>query len=182
MKKYLTLYKPFLIFLSKFILTYVVLTALYQFYLSSFEKGNIRPDSFTVLVSDQSEWLVNQFGYEAKTYLILNDNFTRFYVDDDYVARVIEGCNALSVMILFVSFVVAFKGKWLTTLLFSVSGLIIIHFLNIIRIALLVIGLRYYEEYKTLMHDIVFPLFIYGIVFLLWIFWVNKFSIHGTKK
>jgi exosortase family protein XrtF len=133
-------------------------------------------------VSDQSEWLVNQLGYEAKTYLILNENFTRFYVDKSYVARVVEGCNALSVMILFVSFVVAFKGKLIHTLVFNLAGVLIIHTLNIIRIALLVIGLRYYEEYKTLMHDIIFPLFIYGVVFLLWIVWVNKFSIHGAKK
>jgi exosortase family protein XrtF len=150
--------------------------------LSKFEGENPTPDSFTILVSDQSEWLVNQLGYKAKTYLLMNDNFTRFVVDNDYVARVVEGCNALSVMILFVAFVVAFKGKLLTTIVFSLSGVLIIHVLNIIRIALLVIGLRYYEEHKTLMHDIIFPLFIYGVVFLLWIFWVNKFSIHGAKK
>lgn len=176
------MYQPFLVFLLKFVLTYIVLTAVYQFYLSKFEGEHTTPDSFTILVSDQSEWLVKKLGYDAETCLKAGDNFTRFVVDNRYVARVIEGCNALSVMILFVAFVIAFKGKLLTTLNFCVSGVIIIHILNIIRIALLVIGLRYYPEYKILMHDIVFPLFIYGVVFLLWIFWVNKFSIHGAKK
>uniref|UniRef100_UPI00404A1CE2 exosortase family protein XrtF n=1 Tax=Flavobacterium sp. TaxID=239 RepID=UPI00404A1CE2 len=182
MKKYFIQYKPFLIFLAKFIVTYALLTGVYQYYLTPFQGENTEPDSFTVLVSDQSEWLVKQLGYEAKTYIKINDEFTRFYVDKKYVARVVEGCNALSVMILFVAFVVAFKGKVWHTILFSIAGVGFIHLLNIIRIALLVIGLRYYPEYRELMHDIVFPLFIYGVVFLLWIFWVNKFSVHAKKK
>jgi exosortase family protein XrtF len=181
-KKYFVQYKPFLIFLAKFIITYSLLTGVYQYYLASFQGENPEPDSITVLVSDQSEWLVNQLGYEAKTFIKMNDEFTRFIVDEKYVARVVEGCNALSVMILFISFVVAFKGKVWQTILFSIAGVAFIHLLNIIRIALLVIGLRYYPEFRDLMHDIVFPLFIYGVVFLLWIFWVNKFSVHATKK
>lgn len=182
MKKYLILYKPFLIFLIKFVFTYLILTLIYQNYLSKFENTNSAPDNFTLLVSEQSEWLVKKFGYEAKNYTLLNEPFTRFVIDDKYVARIVEGCNALSVMILFVAFVVAFRGKFFQTMLFVSLGLIFIHFLNILRIALFVIGLRYFAAYKTIMHDIIFPLFIYGVVFLLWIIWVNKFSIHGTKK
>lgn len=163
-------------------ITYTLFTGIYQYYLASFQGENPEPDSFTILVSDQSEWLVNQLGYEAKTILKIGDEFTRFIVDKKYVARVVEGCNALSVMILFIAFVVAFKGKIWHTIIFSTVGVGFIHLLNIIRIALLVIGLRYYPEYKELMHDIIFPLFIYGVVFLLWIFWVNKFSTHAAKK
>jgi exosortase family protein XrtF len=181
-KKYLLQYKPFLIFLAKFIVTYSVLTASYQYYLNHFSGENREPDPFTIMVSDQSKWVVSQLGYETKTYIKLNDAFTRFYVDNKYVARVVEGCNALSVMILFIAFIIAFKGKVWHTLGFSFFGIFIIHVLNIVRIALFVIGLRYFPEFKYFMHDIIFPISIYGVVFLLWIFWVNKFSIHAAKK
>jgi hypothetical protein len=37
-------------------------------------------------------------------------------------------------------------------------------------------GIFHYPEYTDLMHDILFPLFIYGVVFLLWIIWVNQYQ------
>jgi hypothetical protein len=32
------------------------------------------------------------------------------------------------------------------------------------------------------LHGVIFPLFIYGVVFILWFFWVNYFSIYATKS
>ena len=40
-----------------------------------------------------------------------------------------------------------------------------IYVLNLFRIALLTLGLYFYPEHKALMHDILFPIFIYGVVF-----------------
>jgi len=54
--------------------------------------------------------------------------------------------------------------------------------LNIFRIALLTTGLYKYPEYGTFLHDILFPLVIYGVVFLLWVFWVLKFSAYAKEK
>jgi hypothetical protein len=42
--------------------------------------------------------------------------------------------------------------------------------------------LLHYPSSRDFLHDIVFPLFIYGVVFLLWIVWVFKFSGHVAKK
>jgi len=70
------------------------------------------------------------------------------------------------------------------TILFIVIGSLIIHILNIVRIALLCIALYNYPDYEHILHGVVFPLIIYGVVFLLWVIWVNKFSIYvrETKK
>jgi exosortase family protein XrtF len=180
LKKYWIQYKPFLVFLFKFLLVYLVLSLTYQYYLSLFSSDYKSPDDFTVLVSNQSAKLLNILNFDAFLSFEFDEPFARMSIDGKYVARVVEGCNAMSVMILFVSFVIAFKGRFFKTLIFSSIGVLIIHLLNILRIALLVIGLRYYPEYKELMHDIIFPLFIYGVVFLLWVVWVNKFSDHAT--
>ena len=88
-------------------------------------------------------------------------------------------------MILFVAFVVAFSGKLKTTVLFLIFGIIIIHVLNVIRIAMLCVLLQKYPAQEEILHGVVFPLFIYGVVFGLWVIWVNKFSTYAketTKK
>ena len=97
------------------------------------------------------------------------------------MSRVVEGCNALSVMILFAAFVVAFSGKWLQTVGFIVVGTVLIHFLNLLRIAFLSVALYYHPDQEAILHGVVFPLIIYGFVFGLWVIWVNKFSGYVSK-
>lgn len=60
----------------------------------------------------------------------------------------------------------------------------LIHILNIGRIALLCVGLYHLPDYEHMMHGVIFPLAIYGVVFLLWVIWVNKYSSYAgeTKK
>jgi exosortase/archaeosortase family protein len=41
--------------------------------------------------------------------------------------------------------------------LYIVSGIILIHILNIIRIALLSLHLYYYPEYEEILHGTIFP-------------------------
>lgn len=160
-------------FLGTFFLVYLVLTLLYQFYLNSF--GEFKTDSITRLVAKNTASLLQLFSDAS----ILEDkpiaNIKLFY-NDKYVARIIEGCNAMSVIILFISFVVAFSGKLKTTLLFILSGSVLIYVLNISRIALLAVALFHYPELEHILHGVIFPLFIYGVVFILWVIWVNKFS------
>jgi exosortase family protein XrtF len=98
------------------------------------------------------------------------------------VARIVEGCNAISVIILFIAFVIAFKGDFKKTVLFVLAGSILIHLLNVVRIALIAIALYHYPQHEHLLHGVIFPLIIYGIVFLLWVIWVNQFSSYATEK
>jgi exosortase family protein XrtF len=74
------------------------------------------------------------------------------------------------------SFIVAFAGEFKTTLLYAFAGSIIIYAFNLIRIVILSVGLYHYPWRREVMHEVVFPLLIYGTVFLLWMFWVNRFS------
>lgn len=181
MKDYFIQYKPFLLFLVKFFLSYIVLTFIYQLYLSQFNVKLFEVDSITQLVAKQAEETVEMLGYRAEIFENLEQSSIKFYVNQNYVARVVEGCNAISVLILFVAFVIAFKGNLKNTLLFTIGGSLLIYVLNIVRIALISIALYHYPEYEHLIHGVLFPLFIYGVVFLLWVIWVNKFSVYATK-
>lgn len=174
MKKYLVQFKPFLIFIGTFFAAYILLTIIYKSYLSSFESSNI--DGITAIVGANVYWLMDAFNCDVLIRKSLSEAYLEVWYNKDYVIRIVEGCNAVSVMILFISFILAFSGKLRTTLLFILSGTLFIYILNVIRIALLAVLLFRYPEKLHLLHGVLFPLIIYGLVFALWIFWVNKFS------
>lgn len=174
MKKYLVQFKPFLIFIGTFFAAYILLTIIYKSYLNSFESDNI--DGITAVVGSNVYWLMDAFNCDALIQKSLSGAYLEVWYNKHYVIRIVEGCNAVSVMILFVSFVLAFSGKLKMTVLFILSGTLFIYILNVIRIALLAVLLFRYPEKVHLLHGVLFPLIIYGLVFALWVFWVNKFS------
>ncbi|MFB9109053.1 exosortase family protein XrtF [Flavobacterium gyeonganense] len=174
MKKYLVQFKPFLIFIGTFFAAYILLTLVYKSYLNSFESDNI--DGITAVVGSNVYWLMDVFNYDVLIQKSLSGAYLEVWYNKHYVIRIVEGCNAVSVMILFVSFVLAFSGKLKMTVLFILSGTLFIYILNVIRIALLAVLLFRYPEKVHLLHGVLFPLIIYGLVFALWVFWVNKFS------
>ena len=181
MKKYFIVYKPFLLFLGKFLLTYLLLTFVYQSYLGQFDANKNETDSFTKLVAKQTEDVLLLFNCDVKIVPNSKEPSEILYYNQKPIARIIEGCNALSVIILFISFVIAFSGKIKPTILYIISGSIFIHILNVFRIAALCVLMYYYPDQKHFWHGVAFPLFIYGVVFLLWIIWVNKFSNYAKK-
>ena len=180
MKKYFILYKPFLVFLASFFLTYIVLTFLYQNYLGNFEENKL--DSITKIVGRNTEQVLLLFTNDASVQEIAPEPYLRLIYHQKYVARIIEGCNAISVIILFVSFIVAFSGKLIPTLLYLFGGSLIIYVLNVLRIAALSALIFYFPNQESLLHGVIFPLSIYGVVFILWLIWVRKFSKYASKN
>lgn len=174
MRKYLLQFKPFLIFISTFFAAYILLTVIYKFYLNSFEI--IEVDGITNIVGHNVDQLMRLFNCDIKIFKSPFDPYLEVWYNQKYTLRIVEGCNAVSVLILFVSFVIAFSGKLKTTLFFILFGVFIIYLLNVLRIALLTVFLFHYPEHEHILHGVLFPLIIYGMVFILWIIWVNKFS------
>jgi exosortase family protein XrtF len=181
LKEYVIQYKPFLLFLAKFFATYLVLSFIYQTYLNRFDSKNNQVDDFTSLVASQTQKVLSVVNNEVYTLPNDKEPSIKLFYRNKWVSRVIEGCNALSVLILFVSFVIAFSGKFKQTLLFILFGAIIIHLFNVLRIALLSMAVYHFPESQDFLHSVIFPLFIYGIVFLLWIIWVSKYSSYAKK-
>jgi exosortase family protein XrtF len=167
--------------LGKFLLTYLLLTFIYQSYLNQFDVKKLEVDGFTQLVAKQTKDVMLFFNCDVQTSPNLKEPGVNLSYNQRPMARIIEGCNALSVIILFISFIIAFSGNIKSTVLYIISGSILIHILNVSRIALLCVLMYYYPKQQHLLHGVLFPLFIYGVVFMLWIIWVNKFSKYATK-
>ena len=176
MKSLLIKYKSVIRFIITFLTVYGILTLGYHLYLSVSDGSKFYPDYVTHLVAVQTDVLLNGLGYDASITPHPHEASIKIIINEKYIARVIEGCNAMSVIILFLSFIVAFAGKLKTTVLYGLAGSIIIYAFNLIRIVILSIGLYHYPWRKEVLHTVIFPMLIYGTVFLLWMFWVNRFS------
>jgi exosortase family protein XrtF len=152
---------------------------LYQGYLTSF--GKIKIDSITKAVAQNTEQVLSFLDRDVSVKENKGEPYMELFYHQQYVARMIEGCNAISVIILFVSFVVSFSGRWKPTFFFIIGGSLFIYVLNVFRIAILCVLLYHFPDQESVLHTVVFPLFIYGVVFILWIIWVNKFSLYAKK-
>jgi len=163
-----------LLFLASFFGTYILLTFCYQLFLNGFENGKV--DAITRCVAQNTENVLSWFYQSARVEEGINEPFFIIYIQNQALARVVEGCNGISVIILFVSFVIAFSGGIKNTLLFIFGGSLIIYLLNILRIVVLTVLMHYFPKLEHVLHGVLFPLAIYGVVFILWVIWVNKFS------
>ena len=159
-----------------FLLAYSIMAFSYKLYLQWSDGSKFYPDYFTNLVAVQSKRLLEVFGYTAIVEAHPYEPSMKLILNGKYLARVVEGCNAISVIILFVSFIVAFSGRLKPTVFYIFSGSVLIYVVNLCRIVVLGLGLYHFPEYEDVLHAVVFPAIIYGMVFLLWMLWVNRFS------
>jgi len=169
-------YKSVLRFILIFLGSYFILTLFYNIYLEMSGSDQYYPDFFTYLVAVQSEAVIETLGYSSRIAPHQQEASMKLFVNDYFLVRVVEGCNSISIIILFAAFVLSFFAKWKTTLLYIFAGAVIIYVMNIVRIAILSIGVYEYPQYTEFLHSIIFPLIIYGTVFILWIIWVRIFS------
>lgn len=171
-------HKNIVLFLLKFFATYFVLFAIYSTYLQRTQKKDdfFQCSPLTNTVAKQTVSVLNFFGYKASGVQHQEEMSVKLLVDNVYTARVIEGCNSMSIIILFIAFIVAFAGTIKATVLYALFGSLFIYIINILRIAFLTVMLHKYPGQQEFLHNLVFPAIIYGTTFLLWVIWVNKFS------
>jgi exosortase family protein XrtF len=155
-----------------------LLFAIYGWYLNANQKREtiFQCTPLTTKVATQTTLVLKLFGYEVQSVQHETEMSVKIIVSNRYIARVIEGCNAISIIILFVAFIIAFSGPIKVTVLYVLFGSFIIYGMNILRIALLTMLLIAYPAQQEVLHNLVFPMIIYGTTFLLWVVWVRKFS------
>ena len=181
MKTLFRKYKSVVKFILTFLLVYAVLSISYKLYLNISEDSNYYPDYVTNLTARQSQLILESIGYEALIAPHPDEPSMKLIINSKFVARIIEGCNSISIIILFISFIISFADKWKSTLLYVFAGSTLIYAVNLLRIVVLSVGLYHYPWRREILHTVIFPLIIYGLVFLLWMFWVNRYALKYKK-
>lgn len=168
-------FKPILGILLRFIAIYLVLVFGYQTYLNHFAKWGLDP--YSRMIAEQIRSIQNALHYPTQLYNDVPNEQVWFYVKNLYVSRMVEGCNAISIVILFMSFTFAFYKKYYT-FIFVILGFLVLYMMNIFRILVLNIIVSDYPDYSKPAHDYFFPAAIYGSVVLLWGIWIKYFALR----
>jgi len=170
--------RTIIIFLVKFFATYFILFGIYSIYLNrTQQKTDIFSCSpLTKTVANHVQKVADIMGYNSYVEQNTNELSMKFMLNGNYVARIIEGCSSISIIILFLSFIIAFSGSIKATILFGLFGSVLIYIVNILRI--IALGIMYYKfpENEMILHDLLFPAVIYGLTFILWLTWVKFYS------
>jgi len=167
-------YRAVLRFILVFFGSYALMAAAYGLYLHIYLPETGTPDPITKLVAQQSADLIESIGYRVGT--VPNDRkpAVLLSLNGNYMVNIIEGCNSVSVIILFIAFVLAFANGFWRTSIFLFAGGCLIYAVNIVRIALLAVAMYKFPEWNEFLHGVLFPLIIYGLVFMLWVFWTRS--------
>jgi len=175
------IYRPVWQFLLVFFGTYGVMSGLYFYALDFWAENGLMVDPITNLVGQQVEYFLTLFGFSAQIAPWEQTGNLVISVVGTPVAWLVEGCNAVSVMILFTAFVVAIPQRITHTLSFVILGVFLIHMINIGRIALISLGIYWRPGWSSVLHDLVFPGLIYGTVLLLWIYWIWRYKLKTDE-
>jgi len=180
---------PFIRFILLFTVLTVVWFSLYK-YIYILDGSNISQvdnsginKSITIVLANTAGFFTNLIGYTSLTEVTQDLVIVRLTdFQFSHGTWIGEPCNGLKVMGLFALFVIAFPGKHLHKWWFILAGMVIIHITNALRVSALTIIEAKWPQYLDFNHNVTFQVLIYGVIFLMWYLWVQKFSGLNTKK
>lgn len=164
-------YKPAILFLVKYFVLYLVLNTLYAFYIDHYAPSS---DPATIATSRQVAILLEWLG--EPVHAIVEEGSSRVLLmrEGTTIIRVYEGCNSLNVMIVYVAFLIAFRGPLKATLWYVGVGLAAIYVMNLLRVLALYGVALHYPDKLYFFHKFFFTGVIYMVVFILWFFWFRR--------
>jgi exosortase family protein XrtF len=160
--------KFILIFIGKAIFLYLIWFICYDLWLKK--------------VGDVDDYIINNLVYLAFEglsflgYFVNMDGFKLSIVGAKAGVRVGSGCNGLELLVLFSGFVLIFEGSWKHKFWFIPAGIIILHFLNVLRIMVLALNGLTSKAMLEFNHKYTFTILLYCLTFFGWYLWVKYFS------
>jgi len=148
---------------------YLVWYLLYEFFV---KPSTLLDEKLISLIIANSAFLLKLMGFTV--YQSIEDsNMQLIGVDGAHPVWIGSPCNALTLFMFFALFVIAFPGSIKKKLWFIPLGIVIIHITNVLRVIALVMINYYTPQYLTFNHTYTFTILVYGIIFCLWMWWVN---------
>lgn len=164
---------PVIKFLIYLFLFYFIWYIIYEFIIHPWGKIDIGVINLTISIS--------KFILESLGYVVFTGVERVIGVDGTGGLWIGDNCNAISLFALFTGFIIVYPGSWKIKVLFIPIGILIIQLLNVARVVGLAILDTYSRTWTEFNHTYTFTICIYGVIFLLWIYWVNKFSTKITS-
>lgn len=162
---------PIVRFLTTFGFFYLTWFLLYELLLHPWGKLDTLVINNSIYFSNA---FLHLFGYE--TFISGSETVRTLGIDGTHGLWIGDPCNGIELFSLFTCFILAYPGKWKNKAWFIPAGILLIHFMNIVRITALCIIVLKSPEWLDFNHTYVFQVIMYLVMFMLWITWVRKYS------
>ena len=124
---------------------------------------------------DQSVWVLQHiFGVnistEGQTIYVASRDGSLGYVGVE------PGCTSLKQWTHWIVLMLLFPGPWRHKLWYVPLGVVVIHFVNLIRVTGLALTLIPWPHHFAFFHNYIFKTFFYFMIFVMWVVWVEYFK------
>jgi exosortase/archaeosortase family protein len=141
----------------------------FPFFIKKIKLLNI--DSFfTNIYLSVLDFTFSKFGF------ITHINNNLFNINNTNGIILTYGCLGLREFVFFSIFIFFQHGKFITKVLYTTGGVVILFLLNNIRLIIITYSQYIYPNNVKEVHDIVSPLIMYPIILFFWLYWLNKYS------
>ncbi len=164
-------------FIIKSLLFFGVWYVIYELWL--LPKGNL-DEWLSLNIIAISNGLIQLFGYDVWVmHRIIG-------INENVGIEIVNGCNGIAAIGLFLGFILAYPGNWKRRISFSIFGIGVIYLINIIRIVILVVSQEEWYSLTEFMHEYATSTVFYIAIFLLWVLWVRfeevNLEFHSKTK
>ncbi|MEK6481680.1 exosortase family protein XrtF [Catalinimonas sp. 4WD22] len=170
--------KSLYLFLAKCAGLYLIWNIAYFGWIASHTNIEMWITSKTAMVSTR---LLNLVGYEASYIDVPHSSESKqsvslILVDEVPLLYIADSCNAFTLMVLFMGFIIAYPGNWKHKMWFIAAGCLAVFLINVIRVQFLIYNYMYYHSWFEFNHKYTFTIAVYLCVFYFWMVWANSFG------
>ena len=133
----------------------------------------------TILINIEREFLVVYF--EQFNLLEKVDQNTLTFLNGNSV-QILPGCSGLIQMFRIFFVLLFFPGSWYHKTWYIPLSLILVFVASIIHLLILSYVIIYLPEYYDVAHNFVTKFIFYGMYFLIWAYWLERFVIKKKVK
>lgn len=174
--------KPVILFLIKAAALFVLWQVLYYGWLTTGTNLEMWLTSHTAAASTQVlRWLGYEATFQDFPGEIGEQSYSLVRMGGKPLLSIADSCNALTLIVLFIGFIVAYPGNWIYKLLFIGVGSLVIFAINVIRALVLILNYMHNQATFEFNHKYTFTIIVYLCVFYFWMLWANHYSKKRLK-
>ncbi len=122
-------------------------------------------------IAELTHKVLNFIGYDTS----LQSGNVICHNESRHSIRVIWGCSGIKQAYIFFCIIAFYKGPWKHKLWYIPAGLLVVYLFNNFRIIFITAVFDKYPEQFELGHEHIMKYAFYGVIFLMWVLWNEKF-------
>lgn len=175
--------KRFIIFVE--VTAFVVLTIIIHYLFRYWIHFDYRIAGLQIITPGFEKWNTDLVFNLSKIFSLSFLDFTStdntFFFKNGYCVIINSSCSGIKQVLQFALLIAIYPGPWKHKAWFIPAGIILVYITTVIRIAGLCTVMQYWPDHWHFAHDYPFRILFYLVIFLIWVFWNERFYHPGLK-